>query len=197
MPRLKRHEHDNYPTHKGLVKELLKHVDVQGKVLDPCTYDKDIINVLRKCNENVITFATDLRYSSEEDATKKEFWQPWINNIDWVVCNPPFNQAHLILPQALEAASEGVAFLLRSTYSEPCLNRWEFLDRESDRQRFKIEVSPRPKFRKDTKNTDSVSVAWFVWLKRFSWRGDLGVLPPFVYSRDWQVKNEDNSKENE
>jgi hypothetical protein len=76
---------------------------------------------------------------------------------DWVVTNPPFNQAEKIVRNSLESA-KSVAMLLRLSFLEPCKNRRDLITGISKL----ILINPRPSFTGDGK-TDSTSVAWFIW----------------------------------
>lgn len=195
-PYKERHEDDFYETPALLTKELLNRVNICGSILEPCAGKSAITKVLKSypySNNQVLE--SDISYDRNHptDATTKEFWQYWRSHfeknygnkgIEWVVTNPPFNQAHLILPLALEHCSFGVAFLLRSTYTEPCDNRSNWLIRNSDRHRYRFDINPRPQFRNDGKS-DSASCSWLVWLKNWSWR-ELGMQSPFGYIKDWR-----------
>lgn len=77
----------------------------------------------------------------------------------WVVTNPPFNVAHLILANALDCARDGVAFLLRLTFLEPVEARARLL---RERPPKRLIVLPRISFTGDGK-MDSVTCAWMLW----------------------------------
>lgn len=181
-----RHQDDFYQTPARLTEELLKRVSIWGTVLEPCAGDLAIFEVLKRSPEITNITATDISWRNKvkvADATTKEYWAHYGGH-DFVVTNPPFNQAHLILPLALEHCKIGVAFLLRATYTEPCQNRSQWLIDNSDRLRYRIEINPRPQFRSD-RNTDSVSCVWLVWLKHWSWI-ELAMQSPFGYITNWK-----------
>ena len=125
------------------------------------------------------------------DATTDEFWNYWqqyfkLNldtEIEWVVTNPPFKDCHLILEQAWQNCSVGCIFLLRSTFSEPCKKRRQWLINHSDNLRFRYDINPRPKFKQNS-NSDFATLTWFVWLKNWSWRSQ-NIECPFQYIIDW------------
>ena len=209
-----RHENDFYETPTLLTKELLARIDISGIILEPCAGDSAITKALKAYSPRTTGVATriviesDLTWgdkrsqrttregspaSSPADATTEEFWEYWRSHfytnypdcgISWVVTNPPFNKAHQILPLAFEYCSIGVAFLLRSTYSEPCKNRADWLVEHADRLRYRIDISPRPRFRKEG-GTDTATVTWFVWQKSWSWE-EKGIDSPFAYITDWR-----------
>ena len=143
-------------------------------------------------------FCSDIAWenSKPKDATKREFWDYWQSlvkteangDLDWVVTNPPFKSASKILPLAYEYSRVGVAFLLRSSYSEPCRNRREWLIQYSDNFRYRIDINPRPKFREEGSG-DLVTCTWFVWMKNWSWR-EKGIECPFLFITDWNKNNE-------
>lgn len=128
--------------------------------------------------------ATDLSQGSRFDATKASYWKNTAFKADWIVTNPPFKEAITILDYSYSHANKGVAMLLRITFLEPTVNRSAFLKNHSDNLVRLIPVNPRPKFRADTKSTDSTTVAWFVWNKHFSWQ-KLGVKSPFQFEINW------------
>ena len=193
-----RHENDFYETPTLLTKELLARVDIFGAILEPCAGNSAISKALTQYPDNGrIVKESDLTWgearSHPVDATTEEFWEYWRSHfytnypdrgISWVITNPPFNKAHQILPLAFEYCTVGVAFLLRSTYSEPCKNRADWLIEHADRLRYRIDISPRPRFRKEG-GTDTATVTWFVWQKSWSWR-QKGIDPPFAYITDWR-----------
>lgn len=190
-----RHQNDFYETPGKLTRELLNRVTISGTILEPCAGSSAITKVLREYPYSNTVLESDRAWQDRRyhptDATTEEFWQYWRSHLQdnypeqglqWVVTNPPFNQAHLILPLAYEYCDRGVAFLLRSTYSEPCKNRAQWLIDHADNLRSRLDINPRPKFRLDA-GTDSATVTWFVWDKHWSWAA-FGVVSPFGYITD-------------
>jgi hypothetical protein len=107
--------------------------------------------------------------------------------IDWVITNPPYDK-ELMLPimeHSLKHARKGFAALVRLSWLEPCNGRAEFLQANADQLRYVISVSPRPKFRADTKGSDNVTSCWMVWDKSWSWR-NVGGDCPFVFASGWK-----------
>ena len=195
-------KHDYYPTPEAITRELIKRVDLQSAVLEPCCGQGAISEALKKYAQRVtIVFESDIASIDRlaqcvkhpervnRDATTQAFWNYWDQYgmpISWVVTNPPFSCAAEILAHAWEYAEEGCAFLLRLSFLEPTGNRAEMLKSMSDHLRYVIPVSPRPKFRRDTTGSDSVTCAWFVWDKRWSWQREIGADSPFQFVSGWR-----------
>ena len=170
-----RKPNDFYPTETAVTKLLLKRVPaIAGMILEPCAGDGAIANVIDKHKGVTSVYTNDINQAwscnCHEDASKAETWKEWKKtaNFEWIITNPPFNQAHLILPLTYEASLVGVAFLLRLSYLEPAGNRGEWLQLHSQNlSNLIILGQPRPSFTGDGK-TDSCTVAWMVWLKHYS-----------------------------
>ena len=182
---MKRIDNDFYETPKKLTLSLLKHCPfIEGKVVEPCAGNSKISNCL--IEEGYEVKATDIIQGVSYDATKLDYWKLIADNPDWTITNPPFNQASEILKYALDFSQLGVAMLLRLTFLEPCKSRAELLKFYADNLVAIIPVNPRPKFRKDTKGSDSATVAWFVWRKDWSWK-KLDINCPFIFENQWNI----------
>ena len=155
----KRRQNDAYYTPAIATECLLKHVEIQGLVLECCAGDGAIAKVLT--SQGTYTTATDFAGGVKYDATQEYYWDNYKGNIEWVVTNPPFNRAAQILPKAYESANIGVAFLLRLSYLEPCENRGDWL---ASHPPSKIIIMPRISFTNDG-HVDSCTTAWMVWIK--------------------------------
>jgi len=170
-----RQPYDSYPTESAVTKVLLDRValsiDEDVNVTEPCAGDGAITTILQKRN-CINVFSNDINsawdgHNSYKDATKPDVWKEWQqeNPIDWVITNPPFGSANLILPLAYKAATVGVAFLLRLTYLEPARNRGKWLRSHSSKLTNLIILGqPRPSFTGNGR-TDCSTVAWMVWRK--------------------------------
>jgi hypothetical protein len=134
---------------------------VNGKIFECCSGDNAIANVLMQNGYHVTTNDIDRNRKADRcmDASKDFLWMS--EPCDWVISNPPFNKASSIVKHAFHYATCGVAFLLRLTFLEPCLNRAEFLVNHPP----SILVMPRHSFTGDG-NVDSVTCAWFIWIKK-------------------------------
>ena len=208
-----RHEHDLYTSQQteALVRILMDGCiypnhgfsRIHGRILEPCAGPSKMADALRLYDSvsNVVTGDINPLHSvdliSDASRSNSRIWNPdHTGEVDYVVTNPPFNLAHKILPKALKAARCGVAFLLRLSYAEPCEkgnSRGQWLTDHADQQIWQSALNPRPNFKHGLINpktgkeygTDNVTVAWFVWQKKWSWK-DLGILPPFDYATNWR-----------
>lgn len=189
-------ENDYYPTPEAITRALLDVVPIGGSILEPCAGQCAISRVLQEAVEEPDQVeSTDLLDPDADgviprDATTRRFWDFWATGDDgkpyrdWTITNPPFSVAEQILPLAWEHSREGVAFLLRLSYLEPTQGRGHWLQAHADHLRFVIPVSPRPRFRRGS-GCDSVTCAWFVWRKDWSW-AELGIACPFQFVAGWR-----------
>lgn len=187
---------DLYTTDSRVTDLMLAQVNVSGRVLEPCAGPGRMAGVLAAQPNIDQVFTSDINdvYATDllGDATQAAAPCYLIPGIDWVITNPPFKLAHLILPHAYRVATVGVAFLLRLTYAEPAKGRGLWLQAHADQQVAQITVNPRPRFRAGEINPktgreyggDFATVAWFVWLKGWSWRRR-GIRCPFQYVMKW------------
>lgn len=155
-----RRKNDAYFTPTSAVDCLLRHVEITGTVLECCAGGGAIANVFKDRNLKVIE--TDISNNPLNDATTEEYWLR-INRYqaDWVVTNPPFNNASKIVPLAYNHTNIGIAFLLRLSYLEPCFDRGQWL---SEHEVNKLIIMPRISFTGNGK-VDSCTTAWMVWHK--------------------------------
>lgn len=171
----KRHYLDFYETQAKLTEVLLGHLPIRFRYLpdsifECCNGNGAISKILAQ------KFGTDRLYTNDIDPekpsnfhwdmAKPEGWEFLKNHplsFDWVISNPPFSVAPLIIPHAYNCAYKGVAMLLRLSYLEPCQDRADWLKQHPPTKL--IIFSPRPRFRPDTKGSDSVTVGWFIWEK--------------------------------
>jgi hypothetical protein len=153
---------DFYPTPDKLIRSYLaQNPNLLGDstILEACAGDGAIAQPLKDLGYEVEE--TDISNGEEFDATKAEYWEG--RSPDVVFTNPPFTTATPIIEHALDHANKGVIMLLRSSYLEPCKDRRHLLNRQISRIAI---CNPRPKFRSDTKGSDSATVVFIVWLKR-------------------------------
>lgn len=145
------------------MRQFLDNLDfgLSGVILEPCNGEGAISKELVNRGYKVIT--NDLDKSNEAD-THFDLAVPlnWmlIEDVDFIVTNPPFNLASEIISLAHQKAKRGVIALLRLSFIEPCLNRSEFLTVNPPSQMI---VTPRISF--TGKGTDNITTAWFIWLK--------------------------------
>lgn len=154
-----RRKNDFYPTPSSVTEELLKHVQVKGTVLEICSGAEDISKVLRA--NNLTTYTNDIALythaQSHFDAASDQLYL-YHKDADWVVTNPPFNQAIGIVKKAVEKVPN-VAMLLRISFLEPTYDRQDWLHENPPN---KVIYLPRISFTGDGK-TDSVTHFWCVW----------------------------------
>jgi len=160
-----RQNNDFYPTPEWATEELLKRVPIMGTIYEPCIGDGAMARVL---DRRGVVYGSDIDIARTAswygDAAQRELWdlaKQECQRIDWVVTNPPFNQAAEIVPLAFECAYEGIAMLLRLSYLEPVENRGSWLNVNPPT---KLIVLPRISFTGNGK-TDNVTCAWMVWEK--------------------------------
>jgi hypothetical protein len=182
---------DNYPSEPAMIKALVDRQTISGLVLEPCAGAGLLASPLRAMGLQVITNDIDTRFKTDYycDAAYPPLWH-LLGGIDWVVTNPPYTAEVLerILELALYHTRRGVAMILRLTANEPVIKRGKrgkLLMKYEDNLRYLMTFSaPRPSYTEDGK-TDSVTTAWFVWDKNFSWNG-LGMKSPFQYIVNWR-----------
>lgn len=152
-------ENDAYYTRRRFdVDVLLGAIALEGAtIIEPCAGGHDLARYLPgHVVTNDIIPGSDFRFDATDPASWRKF-----PAAQWVVSNPPFNQAHLIIPHAYEHATEGVAMLLRLSWLEPCENRAAWLEAHP---LYSMHVLPRFSF-DGSGQTDSVTCAWMIWRK--------------------------------
>lgn len=164
-----RHEFDRYDSPHWFVTHLPKHLNLTGRVGEPCKGGGNISSLLPYFGKVSSVWTNDIDSRVEADfnldAADDRAWEHFPPS-DWIVTNPPFNCALPILQNAYNHAKVGVVFFLRLTFIEPTEQRawWLF-----EHPRYLDLIYPRFKFRKDKEGkdwqTDSVPIAAFVWRK--------------------------------
>lgn len=158
-----RRKNDFYPTPTWATKELLRHVLPGLDLFECCAGDGAIANVLEGINGKSYVMRNDIDRERPNlnfafDASDES---KWIGYYDWVITNPPFNQAAQIVPIAYNRAKRGIAMLLRLSFLEPVEDRGAWLNEHPPTT---LIVLPRISFTGNGK-TDSVTCAWMVWEK--------------------------------
>lgn len=184
-----RQDFDFYETPAWMTRSLYTFTpEIRGgsRVLECCSGRDAIANVLRRergCQ--VFTNDIDTRHPAQQflDASRRESWTPVLGldgehfpSVDWVVTNPPFNEAMAILRCAVLFAKVGVAFLLRKTFLEPTgtatkPGRGPWLQEHPP-----THVIGLPRYAFRGAGSDSVSCDWMIWKREPDW----SVQPPFV-----------------
>lgn len=160
-----RNDLDFYETPVWMTNTLLHHHPLSRglRVVEPCAGDGAIARVLQRSHLHVVTNDIDQRHQTDhhEDATLDRLWaSAFTDGVDFVITNPPFNEAFRILQHAYSAARVGVAMLLRKTFLEPTRERGPWLAAHPPSR---IIGLPRHSFR--GKGSDSVSADWVIWQK--------------------------------
>lgn len=154
---------DQYYTPSVAVSQFLDSLEfsLNGVILEPCCGEGAISKELVKRGYQVIT--NDLDTNNKAD-TNLDLSVPlnWrlIEDVDFIVTNPPFSSASEIISLAHSKAKRGVIALLRLSFIEPCKNRVNFL---VDNPPCQMIVTSRISF--TGKGTERMTTAWFIWLK--------------------------------
>jgi hypothetical protein len=174
-----RKKDDFYPTNEGLTKALLVHVPViyvANTILEPCAGNGAIFDLLVEKAKFAKVFGFDINPDfgyPVADVSQREFWSnfscDWSGGApEWVITNPPFKDAHKIIPYAFEVAQVGIAMLLPTSWLQPARGRGEWLEQhQRSLSNLIIFGEPRPSFTGDGKNA-LCTVCWMVWRKHRS-----------------------------
>lgn len=193
----KRRKLDHYPTETAVTHALLARFgdSINGRILEAAAGAGQMARALAAPGRTIITNDIDPRHNCDFTSDAADpFAECWASGqYDWVITNPPFSEAENILPNAMSCSRVGIAFLLRLSYMEPTSGRAGWLKHCADNMVYLGVLNPRPRFRQGEINpksgkpygTDKVTVAWFVWLRDWSWLR-LGIQPPFDFIDDWK-----------
>jgi hypothetical protein len=133
----------------------------QATVLEPCNGEGAISDVLKESGLFRLVDTADIDETKPAaltmDATDPQAWAR-MACYDWVITNPPYNQAPAILPLAFQNCRVGMAMLLRLSYLEPCENRARWL---AEHPPAKLIVFNYHSINDGIR--DSVTSAWFIW----------------------------------
>ncbi len=170
-----RRERDFYETPPWMTRALVKYVDIQGSIFEPCVGDHSILNALpsfigtRYAND----INPDCLADFHGDAASDAVWQQLSERtgslgVDWVITNPPFTSPlpMEILKRARMFARVGVALMLRISWLEPTKNekkhpRGPWL---SAHPPDKYLVMPRHSFTGNGQS-DNATTAWMIWTR--------------------------------
>lgn len=165
---IKRIESDFYATPKECIQNFIDNYgQINGNVLEPSAGNGNIVEVIKKNGENIIT-ALELR--EEEFNTLSlisdkviigDFLKFQTNEqFDYIIGNPPYSLAQEFVEKCFEIATNNtkIIMLLRTNFLES-KKRYEFW------QKYPVNglyvLSKRPSF--TGKGTDATSYSWFVW----------------------------------
>ena len=89
-----------------------------------------------------------------------------VQNVDWIITNPPFNRAEEFATKALSMARRGVAIFARSVFAESVGRHERLFSRMPPTKVAQfVERVPIVKGRLDAKASTATGYAWFVWEK--------------------------------
>lgn len=165
-----RHEHfkslDDFPTPPWATRALIKHVLFDYNLNEmTCSepacgrgYMSDVLEKYFKTVES--SDVADYGYG----AVYNFFDAPKSNKVDWVITNPPFNQAEDFVAKALEEVNVGVAVLVRTMFLES-VGRFHrlFSQKPPTTVAQFTERVPIVKGRIDPSATSATGYAWVVW----------------------------------
>lgn len=166
---------DFYPTSESITRALIERVPeiaIAKLILEPSAGDGAIDIVLSSYTKAEV-FGFDINPDfgyPVADTTQDQFWETLGFQLqgdrpDWVITNPPFSNAHLIIPHAFNAAKTGIAMLLPTSWLQPAKGRGEWLSAHEEHiSHLIIFGEPRPSFT-DDRRTAMCTVAWIVWKK--------------------------------
>lgn len=105
---------DHYDSPGWFVTHLPNYITLDGVVGEPCSGAGNLSSILPHFKNVQSVWTNDinrnLKADSHFDATNPRSWLEFPET-DWVVTNPPFNQAFQILRNAFFFAKKGVVFL--------------------------------------------------------------------------------------
>jgi hypothetical protein len=162
---------------RALVEHVLPRLEVGwlDRVWDPCAGLGHMSEVLAETAREVVAsdFQLYVAANGEQPVTRSVnflvrravlelgFW----GGVDWIITNPPFGQAHVMLDRAFDSAHAGVAFLCRLQWLEGA-ERYEaiFRDRPPTLLAPFAERVAMTEGGWDPAAATATAYAWFVWL---------------------------------
>ena len=153
---------DYYPTPVWGTLALLKYVNFNGSVLEPCCGDGAMSEVLEGAGYEVVSSdIIDRGFGEVIDFLNIK--KPYAN----IVTNPPFNIAETLLTHALNLAEEKVCLLLRTAFleSKRRFNLFYKTRRPAKLLVFTQRLSMYPKGQ-EVDGGGTTSYSWFVWDKK-------------------------------
>lgn len=132
----------------------------QDLLAEPCVGAGNIVRAIqRRYSNRIITNDIDPQWPADThiDARGSDLFYEG-DGFDWVITNPPFNQAAAMVP-AFVANAPCVAILLRISWLEPTTDRARFL---ADNPPSGMIVMERYSFRRNGAQ-DSATTVWLLW----------------------------------
>lgn len=152
---------DQYSEPPDYVRALLdRGLSGTSRILDPCAGpEQTIVRQLRASGYDAIAGDVDVKIpdltlygDAERTVGACAGWT------EWIVTNPPFNEANRLVPFFVASAPH-VAVLLRLSWLEPTQDRGDWLHAHPPDG---LIVLPRHSFTGNGK-VDSVTTAWMIW----------------------------------
>jgi len=171
---------DAYYSPGWYVTHLPNYVELDGVVGEPCCGSGNLSNILQhmKKVKGVWTNDIDPTVQADQylDAAISACWEhpilgrsdpdyPCLPEADWIVTNPPFNQAMTILKNAYHFAKKGVVLFVRHSFFEPTEDRAKWL---YEHPPWGQVVYPRFKYLQDATGrwvSDSNTIVAGIWMK--------------------------------
>ena len=192
---MSRKQYDAYYTEQGLTLELLKYLNLTRykTILEPCVGDGHIRDIVQARYPHLQYTTNDIDFTKEadhhydaagsrlymEDIQMSELVHIRERYWDCCITNFPYNVQDAILPLVWDHV-ELLAFLPRLTWLEPTKTRAKFLEDNKKHCRYQIIFNPRPRFRADTKGSDSATSMFIVYDKNFYGNSEQ------IYATEWQ-----------
>lgn len=175
-----RKELDHYDSPSWFVTHLPNYITLEGVVGEPCCGAGNLSDILPHFKSVTSVWTNDIdtkvKADSHLDAANPRSWLEFPQS-DWVVTNPPFNQAFEILKNAHFFAKKGVVFFVRHSFTEPTEQRGSWLYNNPCWANL---VYPRFKFVQNEKGTwdsDSTPIDAVIWLREHSPKLGLITVP--------------------
>lgn len=151
---------DFYPTPRWGTEALLKHINFNGVILEPCCGDGAMAEVLKE-KTNCEVISSDLY---DRGYGEKRDFLSYKNSIDNIVTNPPFNIAEDLLLHAFKLYEKKICFLLRAAFLESSrrYNNIFSINPPAKVLIFSERLSLYPKGT-EVNGGGTTSYAWFVW----------------------------------
>lgn len=161
IARKKKDPLDFYETPPEAIHAICDRVAFSGLILEPAAGNGAIVEVLRGYHYQIMC-SDIVQYGFPLDAVGDFLTWPDYVTVDWVVTNPPYNQAEAFVRKALEITTKGVAMLMRLAFLEGQKRYKMFVEEHlnpTDVYVFSNRITCDPD------GVAQVCFAWFIWDK--------------------------------
>lgn len=169
---------DDFPTPPWGTRALLRELLLSGERMDTMSVHEPTANrgymvgVLRDHFGEVI--ATDVHDYGYGYPQLDFLFPNCAVDVDWTICNPPFQLAEEFIIKGLEQSARGVAVLVRTAFLEGIGRHERLFSIHRPRRIYQFtERLPIVKGRVDPEASSATAYCWLVWIKR-----DDGIDPP-------------------